>query len=252
MKHDKRSSSWCSTSCALLLTLALGCSNAKQGAVSGAAVGAISGLAIGSLTGKAGAGAAIGAVVGGVGGAVIGDQNRRRDEAATSSTKTPTPAANTATVVPVSQVTAAPQAYSTGQALGRLVGGWRVSGSVIANGQSMPLSGTARGTVDKVYFVRLDLRLTDPRSGQTVEATSVLSQMGGRNLEMTNSSSTSPDVRHFRGQMDESGAVFSFNQTDPGAAGRTIILRMSADRSFTADVWQNGARAESLTFYPGP
>lgn len=70
---------------ALLTVLAFGasmgggCSNAGEGALSGAALGALGGLAIGSVTGSAGKGAAIGAVAGGIGGAVIGDQNERNE-----------------------------------------------------------------------------------------------------------------------------------------------------------------------------
>ncbi len=62
-----------------LLLVSTGCSNAGEGALSGAALGALGGLAIGSVTGSAGAGAVIGAVAGGVGGAVIGDQNERNE-----------------------------------------------------------------------------------------------------------------------------------------------------------------------------
>ena len=54
-----------------------GCSNAGEGAFSGAAIGALGGLTIGSLSGDAGEGAAIGAVSGAIVGGVIGDQNRR-------------------------------------------------------------------------------------------------------------------------------------------------------------------------------
>jgi uncharacterized protein YcfJ len=59
---------------ALALT---GCSNAGEGAFSGAALGALGGLTIGSLSGDAGEGAAIGAVSGAIVGGVIGDQNNR-------------------------------------------------------------------------------------------------------------------------------------------------------------------------------
>jgi hypothetical protein len=61
---------------------AAGCSNAGEGAVTGAGAGALAGLIIGSVTGDAGAGAAIGAAAGGVGGAVIGDQNEKADQRA--------------------------------------------------------------------------------------------------------------------------------------------------------------------------
>jgi hypothetical protein len=62
-----------------LLAAQSGCSNAGQGAVSGAALGALGGLGIGSVFGEAGKGAAVGAITGGIGGAVLGDQNQRRD-----------------------------------------------------------------------------------------------------------------------------------------------------------------------------
>jgi outer membrane lipoprotein SlyB len=62
-----------------VLAVQTGCSNAGEGAFSGAALGALAGMGIGSLTGDMGKGAAAGAIVGGVGGAVLGDQNQRRD-----------------------------------------------------------------------------------------------------------------------------------------------------------------------------
>lgn len=58
-------------------SLAGGCNNAGEGAVSGAALGALAGMGLGSLTGDMGKGAAAGAIIGGVGGAVLGDQNQR-------------------------------------------------------------------------------------------------------------------------------------------------------------------------------
>ena len=59
-------------------SLAGGCNNAGEGALSGATLGALAGMGIGSLSGDMGKGAAAGAIIGGVGGAVIGDQNQRR------------------------------------------------------------------------------------------------------------------------------------------------------------------------------
>jgi hypothetical protein len=215
-----------------------GCSNAGEGALSGAGIGALSGLAIGSISGNAGEGAAIGAVVGGVGGAVIGDQNRRKSEAAAQQS-----------------AAAAPQpAYQTGQAIGRLVGQWRIAGTIDLGGAGMAsISGTARGSIDKTYFVRLESRFNDPRSGQVVEGTSIISQTGGRGIEMTNSFSTSPVVRHFKGQMDESGTVFDLSQFDPPMNSRKIIVRISPSRGWTANVWDNGKRVESYEFFPtGP
>lgn len=221
---------------AICLIFLQGCSNAGEGAVSGAAVGALSGLAIGSITGEAGAGAAIGAVVGGVGGAVIGDQKKRRDEAAKAAAQTP------------SQPT-----YATGVALGKFVGTWKVSGTVQNNGATLPVNGTAKGVVDKTYFVRLDIQLKDPRNGQTVEGTSIISQTGGRNLDMTNSYNTAPQVNRFRGEMDASGNVFNFTQVDSFNQPRSIVLRMGENRTFTAEAWDGNRRAETRNFtYVGP
>ena len=61
---------------------AAGCSNAGEGAFSGAALGTLAGLAIGSMSGNAGEGAAIGAIAGGLGGAIIADQNEKADQRA--------------------------------------------------------------------------------------------------------------------------------------------------------------------------
>jgi hypothetical protein len=221
----------------------LGCENAGQGAVSGAGIGALSGLAIGSLSGNAGAGAAIGAVAGGVGGAVIGDQNRRKNEAAAQQPPPPS------TVVVTSQ-----QPYATGQALGRLVGQWRINGTIDSgSGTPLPLYGTARGTIDKIYFVRLDINFTDPRTGSPVQGTSIVSQTGGRGVEMTNSFSSSPTVNHFRGTMDASGTVFDMTQFDPPVSSRRVILRLSTNNQWTADVWGGTNRIESYTFtWVGP
>jgi hypothetical protein len=228
------------------IVASLGCSNGKQGALSGAGIGALSGLAIGSLTGNAGKGAAIGAIVGGVGGAVIGDQNRRKDEAAAAAAQQPPP--------PQQVVIVAPQPYSTGQALGRLVGQWRVNGTIdTGSGATLPVYGTARGSVDKTYFVRIDLNFTDPRNGIPVQGTSVLSQTGVRGVQMTNSFSTSPAVKQFRGEMDPSGSLFDLRQFDPPYGSRRVMIHMSTSTQWTADVWEGSSRSESYTFtWVGP
>lgn len=62
-----------------VLAFGSGCSNAGEGALSGAALGALAGMGLGSLTGSMGQGAVAGAIIGGVGGAVIGDQNSRQE-----------------------------------------------------------------------------------------------------------------------------------------------------------------------------
>jgi len=242
-------SGWSVRGSIALLTVAAvmsgGCSNAGEGAVSGAAVGALSGLAIGSLTGGAGTGAAIGAVAGGVGGAVIGDQNRRKDEAAQAASRQPPPP----TMVAYS--TSSNQGYPTAQALGRLVGKWQVNGTVgDGSGQTVPVTGTATGAIDKTYFLRLDLRLNDPRTGKVVEGTSVINQLGGRSLEMSNSFSTSPDLVRFQGQMDESGTMFNLGEIESAKGSRQVVIRMSTDGSWTADTWRGGTRGESFRFTP--
>ncbi len=191
-------------------------------------------------SGNAGKGAAIGAVVGGVGEAVIGDQNRRKDEAAAAAAQAPPPPQ----VVVVTQ-----QPYSTGQALGRLVGQWRVTGTIDTGaGVWVPVVGTARGSIDKTFFLRLDLSFNDPRSGQPVVGTSMVSQTGGRGVQMTNSFSSSPAVNHFRGEMDASGTVFEMSQFDPPHSSRRVIIRLGANAQWTADVWDGSSKRESYTF----
>ena len=60
-------------------SVATGCNNAGEGALSGAALGAGAGAIIGSFTGSAGLGAIIGGAAGALGGGVIGDQNARNN-----------------------------------------------------------------------------------------------------------------------------------------------------------------------------
>jgi hypothetical protein len=201
-------------------------------------------LAIGSITGDAGAGAAIGAIAGGVGGAVIGDQNRRKAEAQQAAAQQPPP--------PAMVVYSAPQqGYPTAQALGRLVGKWQVTGTVSdGSGGTLPVTGTATGAIDKTYFLRLDLRLNDPRTGKVVEGTSIINQLGGRSLEMSNSFSTSPDLVRLQGQMDESSTMLNLAEVEPSKGSRQIVIRMSTDRTWTADMWRGGTRAESFRFTP--
>ena len=233
----------------LLLTAAvtvvsLGCANATQGAVSGAGVGALSGLAIGSLSGDAGKGAAIGAVVGGVGGAVIGDQNRRQDEQAAAASRTPPPEQPPAVIV-----TGQPNTYSTGQTLGRLVGQWRVTGTIGSTPDTaLQVQGSARGLVERTYFVRLDITFTDPRTGQPVEGTSFVSQTGGRGIEMSNAFSSSPVLKHFRGDVDATGTVLNLTQFSPAVPSRHVVIRLSSTTQWTADVWDGGNRVESYAF----
>ena len=246
------------------IVVGTGCSNAKEGALSGAGIGALTGLAIGSVTGSAGKGAAIGAVVGGIGGAVVGNENKKKSDreeamakeqmqqqkAATAATATTPPPSGSAgapgaTVVTVTTTTN----YQTGPALGKLVGNWNISGIVEgADGKPMAVNGTAKAATDKTYFLKIDITTKDPRDGTVIEGTSVISQRGGRALDMTNSFSTSPQVKQFRGEMDESGSVFSFTQYDPPNSSRKVILRAADAKQFTADVWDGSRKLESYTF----
>src|SRR5262245_23222354 len=217
------------TACIVMVSAAAGCETGGQGALSGGAIGALSGLAIGSLSGDAGKGAAIGAIVGAVGGAVIGDQNRRQNEAASAPPPPPPPTSAAAAQYPVSPV------------LARLVGNWTIQGWVLDEaGRKLDASGSATGTVDKTYFLRMDIRLTDPRSGGPVEGTSVLAQEGGRRISMVNSFSTSPEMRRFEGELDESGTMLSVHQVSPAssATSRRITLRMAGQDQWTAEAWE--------------
>jgi hypothetical protein len=47
--------------------------------------------------------------------------------------------------------------------------------------------------------------------------------------------------------MDPSGTVFSLSE--PGSS-RQIVIRMSAGRGFTAEMWDSGKKMETLTFSP--
>jgi hypothetical protein len=235
----------------------MGCSNATEGAISGAGIGAVSGLAIGSLSGNAGAGAAVGAVVGGVGGAVIGDQNRRKDEAAAAASKPPPPApSQTVAVVQPASTTVVvanggTREYSTGQALGRLIGKWQINGTIDAgDGKTLKVTGTGTASIERTYFVRLDTRFTDPRSGQAVEGTTMISQTGGKGIELTNSFSTSPQMKTFKGSVDQSGTIYTLTQSDPPSTSRRLIVRTAADRTWTTEVWDGNQRLESYTFSP--
>jgi hypothetical protein len=80
----------------------------------------------------------------------------------------------------------------------------------------------------------------------------VISQTGGRGLEMTNSFSTMPQVRHFKGEMDSTGTVLSFTEAQPSSSApvRKIILRVPGRTGFSADVWEGMNRVESYSFTP--
>ena len=202
-----------------------GCENAGQGAVSGAAVGSLSGLAIGSLTGSAGKGAAIGAIAGGLGGAVIGDQNRRRSEAEHAQAD-----------------------YKATPALSGLVGNWNVKGSAVdADGKSIAVEGTATAFAEKKYFLKIDVSVKDPRSGEMIEGMSVVGQEGGHKVSMTNSFSSVPETRRFEGEMDASGSIITLRQVSP-PRDRKVIVRIGSNDRWAAEAWEGSKRTENLEF----
>src|SRR5262245_33762725 len=231
--------------------LVAGCENAGQGALSGAGLGALSGLAIGSLTGDAGKGAAIGAIAGAVGGAVIGDQNRRQNEANAARSAPPPPQ-------PAPKPSSPPQAYQTGEALSAFLGEWTIQGRELENGQWTEFEGTASGVKEKNYFVRLEIRVKKPATGETVLGSSLLAQQGGTKIEMTNAFSSSPQLTRFRGDMDKTGKAFYLRQVDvpPGETARRLLIKVESDGHWTVDAWNADSRSdtknETYTFLPKP
>jgi len=211
-----------------------GCSNAKQGAVSGAAVGALSGLAIGSLSGNAGKGAAIGAVVGGVGGAVIGDQNRRRSE----SEATPPPPQPAAQPAPAPTSAPLTQTDRDRLALAKFARSWTVSGWETVDGRRVAVSGTALGAVDNDYFIRMQVTLApDGRPDQGSTGNIVFGSEPGRGLTMTNRFNTSPSSMHYQGRVSADGNTFTLDESGaPSGARRRIVIRFLSPDEFIADV----------------
>ncbi len=218
--------------------LASGCNNPEQGAVSGGAIGALSGLAIGSIAGDAGEGAAIGAIVGVVGGAVIGDQNQRRAQEQQQA------------VQQASMDPPAPLEWPAPPILERLLGNWRIDGwSQDSAGQRTTVSGSATGSVDRLYFLTLNINVTDPRNNQPIQGTSVIGQDGGTRLSMTNSFSTSPIMARYEGEVDPSGQVMIFRRTSPVISGtnRRVVLRVTAPNQWSAEVWDRRSGSETMT-----
>lgn len=225
----------CLAMIALSLTTVSGCSNAKEGALSGAGIGALTGLAIGSLSGNAGEGAAIGAIVGGVGGAVVGDQNRRRDEAARSSTTTP------------SQSASLDQYDRDRLALARFARRWDVSGWETAGGQRHDITGVANGAVERNYFVRLDVSVTaDGQPQQRSEGSIVLGSEPGRGVTMSSRFDTSPMTFSYTGQIIDGGNTIIFNESAGSSQrGRQVTIRFVSPDEFVADVTDTKAGGES-------
>jgi hypothetical protein len=198
---------------AIAATVICGCARtSKDVVVAGGDVGTFSGITTGSTAGgDASAGATIGA--------------------------TTRPAAPGAGV-----------AYVTGSALARMVGEWRVSGKIESGPeQTLVISGSARGTIENTYFLRLDLRFRDPRTGGMVRGSSVIGQTGGRGVEMSSTFSSSPQVKRFRGQMDAAGDAFELMQFEPPHVSRRLVLTLT-DTGMTVEAWEGKRRVELYTF----
>lgn len=202
-----------------------GCENAGQGAVSGAGIGALSGLAIGSLSGDAGKGAAIGAVVGGLGGAVVGDQNRRRSEAggagSTDAQRSASPA----------QLT---QTDRDRLALGKLARAWKLTGWETVEGHKRFLSGTAVGSVENSYFLRLNVNVTEDQTGRASHGNILFASEPGRGLTMTSRFDTSPSALAYAGTVSNNGDVFTLRES--GRGNRQIVIRFLSADQWVADV----------------
>jgi uncharacterized protein YcfJ len=219
---------------ALGLSTVSGCSNAKQGALSGAGIGALTGLAIGSISGNAGEGAAIGAIVGGVGGAVVGDQNRRRNEVATPPTTAP------------SQAASFDQYDRDRLALARFARRWDVSGWETVAGQRHFVNGVATGVVERNYFVRLDMSMTvDGQPQQRSEGSIVLGSEPGRGVTMSSRFDTSPMTFSYTGQIVDGGDTIVFNESAGSSQrGRQVTIRFLSPDEFVADVTDTKAGGE--------
>jgi hypothetical protein len=214
-----------------------GCNNAGQGAASGATVGALSGLAIGSMFGSAGKGAAIGAIAGGGTGAVIGDQNRRQSEqsaqAAARSRPAPAAAPSPAPAAPV------PPAVATADqnrlALVRFARSWSIAGWQTVNGQRQLVSGTATGTVENAFFVKLVVRVADDQTGWTSSGEVWFASEPGRGITMDSRFDTLPIPVTHAGGVSADGSVFTLDETTPGVVGRRTVIRFLSDSEFVVD-----------------
>jgi len=222
---------WMGACAAMGLALA-GCNNAGQGAASGATVGALSGLAIGSMFGSAGKGAAIGAVAGGAGGAVMGDQNRRQTERSAQANAQSRPTA-AAPVPPV------PPAVATADqnrlALVRFARSWSIAGWQTVDGQRQLVSGTATGTVENAFFVKLVVRVADAQAGWTSNGEVWFASEPGRGITMDSRFDTLPIPVTHAGAVSADGSVFTLDETTPGVAGRRTVIRFLSDSEFVVD-----------------
>lgn len=217
--------------------LVSGCNNARQGAVSGAGIGALSGLAIGSLTGEAGKGAAAGAIIGGVGGAVIGDQNRRASRGAPGKAAAPagTPAGTPATAATPPPLTRADQDRL---ALAKFARSWKVTGWEVTGEGRRNVVGTARGSVENNYFVRLDMRVAAEGQPDAVSTGNIiLGSEPERGVAMTSRYSTTPVPLSYVGRVADNGNTFTFDETlNTRTARHRIVIRFLSADEFVADV----------------
>jgi hypothetical protein len=213
-----------------VLPLVSGCDNAVQGGASGAGIGALSGLAIGSLSGNAGKGAVIGAVAGGLGGAVLGDQNRRTSER--NNAQNSSASAGTGSTPPTGSVA---RADRDRLALTRLARAWRVTGWETIDGQRHLVSGTANGSVENAFFVRLTTVIRDDQSGQVNNGNIVFSSEPARGVTMTSYFDSAPWPMTFSGVVSDDGNVFTLNEIAPSADRRVVIRFINASQ-WVADI----------------
>jgi len=227
----------------LCVGLASGCAqNAGQGAATGAGIGALTGLTIAAATGgSTGTGMAVGAGVGAAGGAIHGDRNRQRREAAnTPPARVPTPAPNAGSTPPAS-VPATPamtQADRDRLALAQLARTWRVTGWETVDGQRRLVSGTATGSVEYNFFVRLDMSTRDEQTGRVNTGDIVFASEPGRGLTMNSRFDTSPSPLTFEGAVTDDGRVFTLDEIAPrrGNTGRRVVIRFLSSDEWVADV----------------
>lgn len=224
-----------------------GCNNAVQGGASGAGIGALSGLAIGSLSGNAGKGAVIGAVAGGVGGAVLGDQNRRASER--SSAGQP----GQGNAVPGNSPSGANASLSQADrdrlTLARFARSWQVQGWETIEGQRRLVSGTATGSVENSFFIRLTTSMRADQNGAASNGNIVFASEPGRGMTMNGHFDTAPSPMTFQGSLSSDGNVLTFNEIAPSAE-RRVVIRFLSDSQWVADVssLSNNAPLSSFTF----
>lgn len=225
---------------AFSLPLLSGCDNAVQGGASGAGIGALSGLAIGSLSGNAGKGAVIGAVAGGVGGAVLGDQNRRSNERNNAQSAAPNAQAD----LPPGSVA---RADRDRLALTRLARTWRVTGWETIDGQRHLVSGTATGSVENAFFIRLLTVMRDDQSQQVNNGNIVFSSEPRRGVTMTSYFDSAPWPMTFSGVASDDGNVFTLNEIAP-SSDRRVVIRFVSPTQWVADISNRADNAPQASF----